>query len=108
MEEYHPLPISSDSSKFRTIHVLFVRVLIFSNLLVITSANLYKDIDHTWGGDDRVQILNNGDLITVTLDEISGSGFRSRDEYLFAKVDLRIKLFPGNSAGTVTAFYVSI
>ena len=36
-----------------------------------------------------------------------GSGFKSYDEYLFGKFNMKIKLQAGNSAGVVTTFYVS-
>ncbi|KAH7533743.1 hypothetical protein FEM48_Zijuj04G0164100 [Ziziphus jujuba var. spinosa] len=81
-------------------------LLVFSSLLVIASADFYQDFDITWG-DGRGKILEGGQLLTLSLDKASGSGFQSKHEYLFGRIDMEIKLVAGNSAGTVTAYYLS-
>ncbi|KAK8989505.1 hypothetical protein V6N11_063927 [Hibiscus sabdariffa] len=73
---------------------------------VASASDFHQEFDLTWG-DQRAQILNGGELLTLTLDKASGSGFRSKREYLFGRIDMQIKLVAGNSAGTVTAFYLS-
>lgn len=81
---------------------LVVLFLVGSSLV---SADFYNEFDITWG-EGRGKILN-GDLLTLSLDNSSGSGFESRNEYMYGKIDMQLKLVAGNSAGTVTAYYVS-
>ncbi|EPS63747.1 xyloglucan endotransglucosylase/hydrolase 4, partial [Genlisea aurea] len=48
-----------------------------------------------------------GDIVNMKLDSSSGAGFSSKNKYMFGKVSMKIKLVEGDSAGTVTAFYMS-
>lgn len=70
-----------------------------------SAGSFYESFDITWG-DGRADIYETGQLLTCTLDKVSGSGFQSKKEYLYGKIDMKLKLVAGNSAGTVTAYYV--
>ncbi|KAK1555540.1 hypothetical protein Q3G72_027867 [Acer saccharum] len=75
-------------------------------ILAVSAGDFHREVDLTWG-DHRAQILDGGKLLTLTLDKTSGSGFRSKREYLFGRIDMELKLVAGDSAGTVTAYYLS-
>lgn len=91
-----------------TTTIFLINVLVVASLTAVTSAVgiFYQNFDITWG-DGRAKILNNGQVLTLSLDKASGSGFQSKNQYLFGKIDIQIKLVSGNSAGTVTAYYLS-
>nr|XP_027121518.1 probable xyloglucan endotransglucosylase/hydrolase protein 23 isoform X2 [Coffea arabica] len=71
--------------------------IIASFLLAAYAGNFYQDVAQNFG-DQRFKILEGGQLLTLSLDKTSGSGFQSKNEYLFGRFDMQLKLIPGNSA----------
>ncbi|XP_047333209.1 probable xyloglucan endotransglucosylase/hydrolase protein 23 [Impatiens glandulifera] len=96
---------SCSSSLIMLFFVLSFAFVFVLSIDVCSGANFNEKVDITWG-DGRAKILNNGDLLSLSLDQPSGSGFQSKNQYLFGKIDMQIKLVSGNSAGTVTAYYL--
>lgn len=60
----------------------------------------------TWGAD-HVRRLDNGRTLQLSMDKSSGSGFSSRLKYDSGFFHLAIKIPKGDTAGVVTAFYLS-
>lgn len=103
---------------------------------VVSTGDFNKDFFVMWA-PDHVNTSSNGRERSLKLDQVSGmvatrdnflffhffsfrfsytctlvvidagSGFASTQMFLFGQIDMKIKLVPGNSAGTVLAYYVS-
>jgi hypothetical protein len=71
---------------------------------VVGGGNITDGLALDWGHGN---VSKDGQIISLYLDQQSGgSGHKSKDTYLFARTDLKIKLVPNNSAGTVTTCFV--
>ncbi|PHU07636.1 putative xyloglucan endotransglucosylase/hydrolase protein 25 [Capsicum chinense] len=67
--------------------------------------NVYQS---TPEGEGRSQIQEGGRSLTLTLDKLSGSGFQFKNEFLFGRFDMQLKLVPRNSAGTDCHYFLFV
>ncbi|XP_042395300.1 probable xyloglucan endotransglucosylase/hydrolase protein 26 [Zingiber officinale] len=72
----------------------------------LVDADFYRDVDFVWGSQNS-GIWNNGDSLALMLNNVSGCGMVTRNQYLFGSIEVQIKLVKANSAGTVIAYYLS-
>ncbi|KAJ6825476.1 putative xyloglucan endotransglucosylase/hydrolase protein 9 isoform X2 [Iris pallida] len=68
------------------------------------AARFDEQFEASWALD---HIIHDGELVKLKLDNFSGAGFASKNKYLYGKATAEMKLVEGDSAGTVTAFYMS-
>ncbi|KAK9664523.1 hypothetical protein RND81_14G048200 [Saponaria officinalis] len=91
---------------------MFVAKVVLVVALMVTATaygggNFPDEFKSTFG-DNRVRMYGQGgQLLSLSLDQYSGSGFCSKKEYLFGRIDVQMKLVAGDSAGTVTTLYLS-
>lgn len=87
------------------VQVLLLLFFSVASFMGASAVDFNREVDLTWG-EQGAQILDGGKVLSLNLDKTSGSGFRSKKEYLFGRIDMELKLVAGDSAGTVTAYYV--
>jgi hypothetical protein len=69
--------------------------------------SFHRDFNAVWG-KRNARFLEQGRVVELSLDQRTGSRLESKDRYLFGRFDLDIRLVAGESAGTITSFYVSL
>ncbi|XP_062196324.1 xyloglucan endotransglucosylase/hydrolase protein 24-like [Phragmites australis] len=87
--------------------MLVVALLVMAMAAPRAVALLYDDIEQTWGADHSFFYMDGDvDTLALCLDETHGSGFQTKDAYLYGRFDIDMMLIANNSAGTVTTVYL--
>ncbi|XP_042486626.1 xyloglucan endotransglucosylase/hydrolase protein 9-like [Macadamia integrifolia] len=98
------MAVSSSSYSSSMITFLFFSFSVIVLVGLVTASKFDELFQPSWALDHFVY---QGEQLQLKLDNYSGAGFASKSKYMFGKTTIQIKLVEGDSAGTVTAFYMS-
>ncbi|KAG6545865.1 hypothetical protein Mapa_012519 [Marchantia paleacea] len=89
---------------------LFISLLCFTAVFItrLQAAKFWDDFYVTYGEENvKYPGSDPGYIVQLGLTNRTGSGFRSKLPYLYGEVSMKVKLVEGNSAGTVTSYYMA-
>ncbi|GMH06484.1 hypothetical protein Nepgr_008324 [Nepenthes gracilis] len=98
-----PLKVMNVALSFFLLYPLFLHL---SPPVSAKPATFQQDFRVTWS-DSHIRLVEGGQSVQLILDQHSGCGFTSKYKYMYGRVSMKIKLITGDSAGTVTAFYMN-
>ncbi|KAL6529504.1 hypothetical protein OROGR_015127 [Orobanche gracilis] len=75
--------------------LVLVLVVLLGCFTVPSAGNFLREAEISWGSDNG-KIVDGGRGLSLTLNQYSGSGFQSKNEYLFGRFDMQIKLVLAN------------
>ncbi|KAG5560907.1 hypothetical protein RHGRI_004064 [Rhododendron griersonianum] len=85
--------------------VIHMVLILLMALLKAASAETFHRAGEIYYGNELANILDRGKLLTLSLDNSTGSGYQSKNNF-FGRFDMNIKLVLGNSVDIVATFYV--
>ncbi|KAF5200955.1 Xyloglucan endotransglucosylase/hydrolase [Thalictrum thalictroides] len=84
----------------RVFLVIFIGSIAFSN-----AVSFWDNFEIIWS-PEHFKASPDGQVWSLTLDNITGTGFQSKANYRYGMFSMKIKLAGGDSAGVVTTFYM--
>ncbi|PTQ26483.1 hypothetical protein MARPO_1415s0001, partial [Marchantia polymorpha] len=87
----------------------FIQLVLAATSIAVVQGSKFWDDFYVNFGDGKVQYpgYDTGSTIALGLDNTTGSGFQSKYPYLYGNLSMQLKLVGGNSAGTVTSYYMA-